>query len=305
MDIVGIPPEKEPPAGPHTFLDIMPDSTGSTQNIQPVEADATPSRPAVKLSLLLNAVPSEEAIADQGKADAFTKAIALVQTVWFVAQCIARRAEALPITHLEIVTAAYTVVNVALYFFWWDKPLSATVPTRVYDIARLHDPGEGNPGPNWFHYPIINTLCFCGYLPGMASSRNIPESQRIPAFYAGDHATQLLRIFLPSIVGSLAITACFGAIHCGAWNFTFPTHDELQLWRYFSIVITGLPVLGAAVSLTALWIDFKWLHLCNCVVSVLYILARVVLLVLAFMSLRDLPAGAFVTVPWTSFVPHV
>ena len=39
--------------------------------------------------------------------------------------------------------------------------------------------------------------------------------------------------------------------------------------------------------------------------GILYILARAVTLVLAFMSLRDLPPGAYETVYWTTFIPHI
>ena len=39
--------------------------------------------------------------------------------------------------------------------------------------------------------------------------------------------------------------------------------------------------------------------------GLLYIIARVVTLVLAFTSLRDLSPGAFDTVHWTTFIPHV
>ena len=39
--------------------------------------------------------------------------------------------------------------------------------------------------------------------------------------------------------------------------------------------------------------------------AILYIIAWVVTLVLAFMSLRDLPPGAYKTIHWTTFIPHV
>ena len=39
--------------------------------------------------------------------------------------------------------------------------------------------------------------------------------------------------------------------------------------------------------------------------GLLYNLARAVTLVLAFTSLRDLPPGAYETVHWTTFIPHV
>jgi hypothetical protein len=37
----------------------------------------------------------------------------------------------------------------------------------------------------------------------------------------------------------------------------------------------------------------------------LYIIARVVLLVLAFLSLKSLPPKAYETVNWTTFMPHI
>ena len=39
--------------------------------------------------------------------------------------------------------------------------------------------------------------------------------------------------------------------------------------------------------------------------GILYILARVVTLVLVFTSLRGLLPGAYETVHWTTFIPHV
>lgn len=77
--------------------------------------------------------PSEETIKDKSKGDGLSKALALIQTAWFITQCIARRAAHLPITELETVTLAYTAVNVVIYAFWWSKPLNADVPIAVDD----------------------------------------------------------------------------------------------------------------------------------------------------------------------------
>ena len=54
-----------------------------------------------------------------------------MQTLWFVIQCIARRLEHLPMTQLEITTLAYASMTVAIYAFWWHKPLNITCPIRV------------------------------------------------------------------------------------------------------------------------------------------------------------------------------
>jgi hypothetical protein len=39
--------------------------------------------------------------------------------------------------------------------------------------------------------------------------------------------------------------------------------------------------------------------------TMIYVLSRVALLVIALMSLRSLPPGAYETVHWTTFIPHV
>ena len=55
--------------------------------------------------------PTKEEIEDKGKSDWLAKSLVLLQTSWFVMQCIARAIEHLPITHLEIVTLAYAAMN--------------------------------------------------------------------------------------------------------------------------------------------------------------------------------------------------
>ena len=69
-------------------------------------------------------VPTEAEIKDRGKSNWLTKSLVLVQTSWFVLQCIARAIKHLPVTRLEIVTLAYAVMDFVIYIFWWNKPLN-------------------------------------------------------------------------------------------------------------------------------------------------------------------------------------
>jgi hypothetical protein len=129
-------------------------------------------------------------------------------------------------------------------------------------------------------------------------------------FYAGDRG-----VTWSCSMAGLVIATIFGAIHCVAWSFQFPSHTEQLLWRIASLSITCLPMgllfatVGIALIeeldwslgdvpdglLTAIFLGF----------SILYILSRVALLVIALMSLRSLPPGAYETVHWTIFIPHV
>jgi hypothetical protein len=75
---------------------------------------------------------TEAEIEDRSKGDGLSKALAVGQTGWFIMQCIARRAQDLIITELELATVAFAVVNVAIYFLWWKKPLGVQCSVPVY-----------------------------------------------------------------------------------------------------------------------------------------------------------------------------
>ncbi|KAJ7788368.1 hypothetical protein B0H14DRAFT_3577069 [Mycena olivaceomarginata] len=47
--------------------------------------------------------------------------------------CCARGIQRLATTELEIVTGAYAMMNFAIYFFWWKRPLNVGCPVRVID----------------------------------------------------------------------------------------------------------------------------------------------------------------------------
>ena len=85
-----------------------------------------------------------EEIKDRSKADGFSKTIALGQTLWFVAQCIARRAQHLDLTLVELLTLSLAVLNGVMYFLWWHKPLDVRCPVRVYLLDKSTRPYTPN-----------------------------------------------------------------------------------------------------------------------------------------------------------------
>ena len=92
-----------------------------------------------------------EEIEDRSKADGFSKTIALGQTLWFVAQCISRRAQHLDLTLIELLTLSLAVLNGLMYFLWWHKPLDVRCPVRVY--LRVLDASNESNDPN---VPILD-----------------------------------------------------------------------------------------------------------------------------------------------------
>jgi len=75
---------------------------------------------------------SENDIKDKSKGDSFSKGFVVLQTTWFVTQCIARGVAGLMITELELATFAFAVLNGILYFLWWNKPLDVFCHVPVH-----------------------------------------------------------------------------------------------------------------------------------------------------------------------------
>ena len=254
-------------------------------------------------------MPTRAEIRDRGKSDWLAKSLVLLQTSWFVMQCIARGIKHLPVTHLEIVTLAYAAMNFVIYIFWWDKPLNVNRPVRV---VRKSGPGPQVPEPISTAQELTrgaiskNLEIMASFIIGFQDDYvDLSREDRVPIFWAytaSDNGG--LQLFADAIM--LGLGVCFGAIHCIAWLFTFPTHTELFAWRISSIAITAVPVYISVGFFLAAWVDNNNLAYISILpAGILYISARAVTLVLAFTSLRDLPPGAYETVHWTTFIPHV
>ena len=251
-------------------------------------------------------VPTEAEIKDKGKSDWLAKSLVLLQTLWFVMQCIARAIKHLPVTHLEIVTLAYAAMNFVIYVFWWNKPLNVNRPVRVFRKSGVGESISEAPSEasrNGFQM-IIN------FIIGIQDNyANLSHKRRVPRFWA--NSTEKDHITADLIV--LGVGICFGAIHCIAWGFSFPTQPELLIWRVSSVAITAVPFYIPLMVGLCIWLFLMGFKIPGTIIgyisilpaAILYILARIFTLALAFTSLRDLPPGAFDTVHWTTFIPHV
>lgn len=78
---------------------------------------------------------TKESIKDRSKADGFTKAFACVQSSWLIIQSIARVANGLAITQLELTTLGFVICALAMYVLWWHKPFD------VDYVAYIGSPG--------------------------------------------------------------------------------------------------------------------------------------------------------------------
>ena len=114
--------------GGFTFVD--PDKKAAAPNEQRhtvLTLDYFKAHPDIELPRITAA-----AIEDKSKGDALSKIIAILQTTWFIVQCIARSQERLALTELELVTLALASLNAVTFAIWWHKPLGVQDPVQIY-----------------------------------------------------------------------------------------------------------------------------------------------------------------------------
>ncbi|KAF9471915.1 hypothetical protein BDN70DRAFT_998426 [Pholiota conissans] len=145
-----------------------------------------------------------------------------------------------------------------------------------------------------------------------------PGMNKIYTFYALDTTGQEQAIVLTCVC---LIGIIFGGIHCFGWNYFFPSHAELVIWRISSVCISAVPAMTAIGAFSFYFGDeledrseffstlleiFGGLLVFLGIAGVIpYVIARILLLVEALISLRDLPHDALLAVTWTSFLPHI
>jgi hypothetical protein len=248
-------------------------------------------------------LPTEQELQNQSKSDGLAKTLVLLQTLWFVAQCIARHVEKLPTTELEIVTLAYTAIYVGIFIAWWDKPRNVDCPIRVFQEPVQADYAEDT--DRWVH-------ALYGVIGLQDITVDLHSSKKVPIFYSGKAEKEA---GIADLI-TLAAGVVFGAIHCVAWSFPFLSHTEASLWRLSSVAITAVPGLLLAIlflgGLVVSFIGDSWSeHIMFASFSfmplfgLLYVAARLTTIVLALINLSSLPPGAFQAVHWTTLLPHL
>lgn len=149
-----------------------------------------------------------------------------------------------------------------------------------------------------------------------------------------DHRTMRDNVIIRVVfVGSATV---FGGIHCIPWNFRFPSTLEGIMWNTSAAIIAGAPpIMWYMLALIGLLMkqlrayDSKalqpdphpalcrspqhvimavttmMLQLAHLILIIMYCLARFILLIQAFVLLRDLSPSETRPISWPSLIPHV
>ena len=245
---------------------------------------------------------SIEELQARGKNNWVTQLIAVLQIVWFVVQTLFRKIQHYQITALEIMTIAFVFCSVFTYGFYLHQPQDVEYPV-VLDV-RDAAPATNEATP----MRSTNESNHAG--EEAEPAHHIRRLEKVPSGLPSPYVPGQARAFGYFI--PFGLSACgFGAIHCLAWNSPFPTSRERLAWRICSVTTTALsvpyiPLIHRVTSLeesSMSKLDNSTEYLTVLMMAV-YIIGRATLIVLAFMTLRALPADAFQTVNWNNYIPH-
>jgi hypothetical protein len=83
---------------------------------------------------------TEESIIDRAESSSLSKALLIVQVGWFCTNCASRLFQRLPLSLLEVSTAAHAFCTLLTYFVWWSKPANVAGPTimREKEVREVH-----------------------------------------------------------------------------------------------------------------------------------------------------------------------
>ncbi|KAF7375229.1 hypothetical protein MSAN_00409500 [Mycena sanguinolenta] len=275
-----------------------------------------------------------EVIEDKSKGDSMSKGVALLQGLWFIAQCLSRVHQDLPLTQLEVATLAFQFVSVFIWVLWWYKPLDVQQPiligSKPFDVQQpvsiepvLNGPRANGPADELVGVGLIGRgrrfMCEVvgPMLDGVFCDFDPSTSTFVPAFWSTHGLEYILsarsfhsKRLIPYMFPQCLIGTIFGVVHCAAWHTYFPSNGEMLLWRACSLVIALMPlVLGVGTTL----VSFDYLTVNDRIVTAFllgipllaYSVARIILCAIAFTTLRALPPNAFVDVDWTTYIPHL
>ncbi|KAK8035791.1 hypothetical protein PG991_001864 [Apiospora marii] len=157
---------------------------------------------------------------DRNKQDMFLKLLALGQISWFILEICSRFLRHLSVSLLEVMVLAFALCTIVIYLFLLSKPNNATYsitipaarhPQTAHEVVRLALVG---PATSWWFRGspwIPNDAIHLDHR--LAGPKNDPGHQLYTAY------------------GSAACALVFGAAHCIAWNFKFPTDIEKVMWH--------------------------------------------------------------------------
>ena len=284
---------------------------------------------------------TEEDILDRAASSSLSKALLVVQVAWFCTNCASRLFQRLPLSLLEVSTAAHALCTLLTYFVWWSKPLNVPSPTllrekearEVYALLKCSDNeydkalemaqkmAEGGSsmltGPDGLEKIV---------LAAGALQHLLPAPERPPhdaGFLRSD------RMLIPGILGdgnspggggALSLIALatspilYGLVHSLVWGVQFSTPTEYLLWRVSSLMVIFSGFVGVGLASLITWCQKRYrgttsrvfgISIWYFMIPLAHVLASGFLIAESIRQLWFLDDAAYQLLAWSNYWPHL
>jgi len=286
---------------------------------------------------------TEEYILDQAASSSLSKALLIVQVAWFCANCASRLLQGLPLSLLEVSTAAHALCTLLTYFVCWSKPINVAAPTlmrekearEVYALLKCSDDeydkalgmaqkraaGDSStlPGTHGSGKIVLAAGALQHLLP---NPERPPRSLRfhdggrmvVPGAFSKEVGRGGQAAILSMGMTLIISPILYGLVHFLAWGDRFPTPLEQLLWRVSSLVVTCSGLAEAFALAIGGWlgdmnkisgiITIVFMGLVLTMVPFAHILASGFLIVESFRQLSFLDSAAYQLPSWSNYWPH-
>ena len=208
---------------------------------------------------------TEEYILDRAESSGLSKALLIVQVAWFCTNCASRLFQHLPLSLLEVSTAAHAFCTLLTYFVWWSKPMNVAAPTimrekkaqELYALLKCSDdeyekalemaqernardssalPGTHGSGKIVLAAGALQHLLPTPERPPRPLGFNNSGSMLVPGTFFNKSSSE--RGSVSTLIAMAISPILYGLVHFLAWGDRFPTPLERLLWQVTSFVVT-------------------------------------------------------------------
>ena len=286
---------------------------------------------------IITDIPEEE-ILDRAASSSLSKALLIVQVAWFCTNCASRLFQRLPLSLLEVSTAAHAFCTLLTYFVWWSKPINVATPTllrekearevhalikctdeeydKALEMAQKRAAGDSSMprGPDGSEKIVLAAGALQHLLPTPERPPDcwgFRDDHRIlaPGAINNKSPNERLSIFISVAISPML----YGAVHFLAWSGQFPTPLEQLLWHISSSVVTCSGLVEVLLFYSGKWLDETYedadvmSYMLGCfavVVPLAHVLASGFLIVESVRQVSFLNDPAYQLPAWSNYWPH-
>ena len=283
---------------------------------------------------------TEEYILDHAASSSLSEALLVVQVAWFCTNCASRLFQRLPLSLLEVSTAAHAFCTLLTYFVWWSKPINVATPTllrekearevhallkcadneydKASEIAQKRAAGDSSTpiGPPISEKIVLAAGALQHLLPAPRRPLVSTFTTRDPMLFPGDIGNMSRNVEFSALTTMAISPMLYSLIHFLAWSDPFPTPLEQLIWHVSLSVVTCSGLIGVFVVLTSFWLldrirnsetslTLYMMGIYITITPLAHVLVSGFLIIESIWQLFFLDNAAYQLPSWSNYWPHL